>query len=586
MGNINQLPIVLGSLRYKGSSDTNLGFKVPFTQTFKEVIEFDRTANIDLQQLFNDERQKSTTFRPSCKFDIIFSNSYTGYSTYEPFINNLFYTNAAEAASSNCNSTTVQWYGFPQYTEFDFIRNDYNAIGYTQPPNNHLKFVPKDAGKYNWNFYMSYAYDNNSTKQLQATINSPLPIGVRNFTWTASDGIPYVSIETSINGLSIIQFTCPISHGLNVGEFIKLSNSSLYNNIELFQVYSLGNGSTGSEEYILNILNPGFSNGILQGTFKRVILDSNLNESTSEYYVRRHKILTQTINTVIAKAGFDQIIFKDDLQYERAAMTPNNIPRVSIKNGSQSYTLSFNEDIDLNNIVDNQKRPISELFYTVLWKGYFGWTKSLKQGYEFNLPLNPVDNLPTTWWSDNNVNSNTNLTTTTYSVPPPLGVNQLGNNFNFIYTNELSTGDVIDGDLCEWNGYELNERVISTYFHKIRFNPDNFDIGGNQQRPFGYYYQPHFGIKIRQFSDYIEDAEPQNSVGIPNYASFSTSRNVFFWREPYYYGFFDSNGNGVSFPFMNGKHHPYGNFIFRIIPDGTNYKQFNTYQSPVIDGCE
>ena len=31
------------------------------------------------------------------------------------------------------------------------------------------------------------------------------------------------------------------------------------------------------------------------------------------------------------------------------------------------------------------------MYFTTLWKGYFGWTKGMKQGWEFNQPL---DNLP------------------------------------------------------------------------------------------------------------------------------------------------------------------------------------------------
>ena len=77
MGNINEIRIVLGSLRYKSANNVDSALKVPFVQTSKEIVEYDKTVDLDLQQLFDDERQKSSLFRPSCKFLYIFKNSYT-----------------------------------------------------------------------------------------------------------------------------------------------------------------------------------------------------------------------------------------------------------------------------------------------------------------------------------------------------------------------------------------------------------------------------------------------------------------------------------------------------------------------------
>ena len=94
MGNNKEIRVVLGSIRYKSASDVDFGIKVPFIQTTKQIVEYDRNVDLNLQQLFDDERQKSTIFRPSCKFLFVFKNSYTGTSTYQPFRNNLFYVNA------------------------------------------------------------------------------------------------------------------------------------------------------------------------------------------------------------------------------------------------------------------------------------------------------------------------------------------------------------------------------------------------------------------------------------------------------------------------------------------------------------
>jgi hypothetical protein len=294
------------------------------------------------------------------------------------------------------------------------------------------------------------------------------------------------------------------------------------------------------------------------------------------------------VDYVLSKAGFEENIFRNNTKIERAVLTPNNIRRTSVKEGSQSYTLSFNVDLDLLDLLDNQKRPISELFYTVVWKGYFGWAKQQRLGYEFNLPLDPITKTPTTWWAS--PNSLTNLTTSQYTNPDSYGINPIGTPYQFIYTNTPISGDTIDGDLCEWNDYEQKERVISRVFHKINFNEDNFLVRlytdeENYFRP-GYYYNPLHPIQIRAFSDYIETAGPNEVSGIPNWAYFSENRNLFIWRDIYTYGYVDSDGIGVDQPFLNGKHHPFKNIIFRLIPEGTNYLQLNNVAEPIIDPCE
>ena len=144
MGNRQDIRVILGSLRYKSAPNTTLLFNVPLIQTAKENVEFDRNINIELEQVFDDERQSSDIIRPTCKFSLLFQNAYSGFTNYPPFENNLYYLNSASAAALQCLSgaTTISWTGFPQYNEFAFIRTDYNVSGYTQPPNEHLNFIP------------------------------------------------------------------------------------------------------------------------------------------------------------------------------------------------------------------------------------------------------------------------------------------------------------------------------------------------------------------------------------------------------------------------------------------------------------
>ena len=607
MGNSNDTRIVLGSLTYKGASNTDIGLNIPFVQTSKENVEFDRSLDINLATLYDNERQQSTNFRPSCKFAILFKNSYTGYSNYERYEKTLSYINEDAAAKLNCpTNSNVSWSGFPQYNEFDFIRTDYDFSGYTQPPNEHILFVNKSASTYNWTHYLSYPFENDYTKTLQAIDSNTN----QTLQWVASDGIPFVLYSSKIGGLGMISFRCPVKHNLTVGEYVKLSFS--YNGEDKYQVFSLGTGLEGSDMYTFNIVDIGFTGTTFDnntsGTFKRIINIENQIETLSSYYVRKHKIITNIEDAVLVKAGFEQNIFGTKKKYESSGYTPNREARVSIREGAQSYTLSFNRDIDINKMIDNQKRPVSELFFTVLYKGYFGWMFGqtsfsnpntyigMKQGYEFNLPLNDsvLPGIPSPWWALGNNLSNTNFPISTYTKtqPTPAG------SYVFTYLDTFMSGDTLDGGFCEWNNYEQKERVISEIYHKLTYNPNVFNVTSSDTRlqfnPFGFYYKPHYGLKIRDFSSYIETGSPKDVVGVPNYSYFSTKDNLFRWRDIYTYGFIDNDGNGVNYPFFNDTHYPYSDNTFRIIPEGTNYieRDINYYAnlygaaSPIVDNCE
>ena len=612
MGNVNYTRVVLGSLRYKSAPTTDLAFQVPFKSTQRELIEYDRVADINLQQLFQDERESSNFVRPSCKFQLVFQNAYTGTTRYPPFERNLYYVNAEEVIASRCvnlsNNSPLPWGGFPLYNEFDFIRNDYNISGYTTqsgntiPPNVHVNFVTKSASTYNWNFFLSYAYDNDYNKQLRAQFavpdgnNTTYPT----LSWIVSDGIPFVIQKSTFNGRNIIRFRCPVRHGMSVGNYVQLSSNFTYDNNRLYQVYSLGDYTFESDEYVFNIIDYGYTgltfNTGLSGTAKRVLNVNNVTDSISEYYVRRHKLLTQVEESVLVKTAFEENIFNNSKKYESSGLTPNGVARVSIKEGSQTYSLTFNKKIDIGELLDNQRRPITELFFSVFWKGYFGWTfgmrnlnqnnfYGLKQGWEFNLPPQPNSNTPSTWWQNSETNSDTNF---------PIGVYNT-NLFNsptfagFTYIESLKEGDEVDGEICEWNNYEQRERVISDMYHKIKFNPYVFSINSNSLQNTnsrGYYYKPHYSLPIRVFSDYLEEGNANIIDSVPNWAYFSTNLNSFRWRDLYPFGFVDTSGLGYDFPFLNGVHYPYENYVFRIIPEGTNYVEQTIIQQPIIDNCE
>ncbi len=566
---MNKYTLIPSNLRYNNAPSTNQDIILNLDAQNQELIEYDRSATISLAQLYDDERQSSTIFRTTFKLNYLYANTISGTTEYTPFKNNLYYLDPINSKQSGI------WKGYPQYYEFDFFR----------PPVNdqHFVYKSKSAYTYNWVYYISYPSENDGEKKLSYTSQV---FGTT--IWKAKDGIPFMLKNTRYYGSPVIEFLCYVPHGLAVGEYVELSFK--YNNKNLFQVYTLGNGLTDSQEYIFTIYNPGFTGDTFKdytkGILKRVVNPSNISETKSKYYIRKHKIITDVNDIIVTKNGFEKNYLQEERQLEYGPITPDGITRISQKTSSNSYNFTMARDIDINGLIDNQKRPVSELFLTVVHKGYSGFFNpkntnsnvALKQGWRFN-----ITSSPNPWWSPDNSLSNTNISTTSYTkyqndVP-----------FVFNYNSDLNKGDTIDGAFCEWNDYLQEERVISEFYHKIKYNEDVFQtVPFNVKNANGYYYQPHHKMQIRVFSDYVEVGNADEVENIPSYAFYSQSDQQFRWRDLYSYGFVDSTLRGVDYPYFNNAHYPFSSNIFRLIPEGSNYitQGIPISIKPIIDDCE
>ena len=557
------------NLKFQSAPNVDQQINVPLDQKSQTLVEYDRSATVSLAQVYDDERQKSTIFRPTFKLSYYYNNVITGTTLYVPFKNNLYYVNPEKSTVDNV------WKGYPQYYEFDFFRNDVN--------DGHISYRPIRAYTYNWTTHLTYPYKNVYDKKIFCIING------NTFEWTVSDGIPFVIKNSQSNGNTLISFECISPHGLTNGESVELS--FFYGSKNTFQVYSLGNGLLNSDKYIFNVYNVGytgstFSDGTI-GTFKRVINTTNPVETRSSYYVRVHKVITNVNESIMTKAGFEKNPFYDLKKLEYSSITPNNITRVSQKNSSNTYSVTFKRDIDIKGLLDNQKRPVSELYLTIINKGYSGYFNNptnnvgLKQGWEFN-----VTSTNNSWWDSNNVRSNTSIPVSSYTQTS--GVTK-----TFYYNQDLIIGDEIDGDICEWNSYLQVERVVSPYYQKIKYNQNVFQTtSASTTNGNGYYYRPHNKMVIRVFSNYIEVANKNVVSEIPSWSFYSNSDQQFRWRDIYTYGFFDELGRGVDYPFLNNSQYPFENILFKLIPDNSGFNINNTISGvdipyrPIIDGCE
>ena len=559
--------IVLGSKKYAGSSTVDQQLQVPLIGTRRTMVEGDRSTVVGLNQLFDDERNSSNTIRLSGKIVNIFDNTLSGRTDYVPFRNNLYLI--GEQTSIN----TGVWQGYPQYDEFGMIR-DRGIDG-------HITFTPKSATTYNWSIYVTYPFSSTTAQTMTYTnenFNST-PI-----VFNAGEGIPFVLKKGSFNGKQIVYFYCGTNHNLRVGQTVELNIT--INGKNTFQIYSLGDTTYRSEFKVFSIFDLAFSqtevyNG-RYGMFKRIVNIDNSGETKSRYYVRLHKVLTNNDETFITKMGFENNPFPSKRKLEYSALTPNNVQRVSVKTGTQSYGFMVNKDIDVTNIVDNNNKPLTKLYITIINRGYMGWFNKPAQnqqtaidiGWEFNFLKNSVD----TWWNHQSIINKDNIPVSYYTKQ---GV-------NFYFNKLLKKDDVIKGDFCEYNDIEQKEYVLSPIYHKYSLNTEVFYDNSINNYPSGYLYVPHYDIPIRVFSDYIETGVKGEVDVVPPYSYYSENNNKFLWRDLYTYGFIDNNGIGLNIPFINNAHYPFKSIYFLHYNAQRDINNVNAtiINPPTVDDCE
>jgi hypothetical protein len=144
----------------------------------------------------------------------------------------------------------------------------------------------------------------------------------------------------------------------------------------------------------------------------------------------------------------------------------------------------------------------------------------------------------------------------------------------FISGNTITTGTTLTGGFIEYNKSELKERVVSEAFHKLTSPLDVFDhdqddnstySGVSINNKVGLYYQPHYKVKLRELSPYVETSITNEIYGLPQNAKYFENEGLWKWRDLYDHGYIDEDGNGTDFPFVNGQHYVKSdiNFYFR-----------------------
>jgi hypothetical protein len=110
----------------------------------------------------------------------------------------------------------------------------------------------------------------------------------------------------------------------------------------------------------------------------------------------------------------------------------------------------------------------------------------------------------------------------------------------------------------------VKETVLSHVMH--RFNTVDREVtvakpiaGGtiNGPRNEGYNYYPHHSIKIRQFSNYVEQGDT-SVINIPSYSE-DLGDDRYLWRDFLDIGYNDGQEETIDYPYLNNVHYLYNN---------------------------
>jgi hypothetical protein len=606
--------ILLPSKRYYKADEQDLNLNVKLENDETLLREGDKDIIVNLADLFNEERNKSINYKIYGKIKMVFRNMYSGHTDYYPLLKNFYLVN--DGTSENTLDSTI---GFVPYNEFAFHRNDVirevaeiqkgstvgipnNEPKVTIPIDNrytgHTKTTVMEAPYKNWNLYLTYVFSGQTDFPMKYTLSGDTN-GDKTYSFNSGDGIPF-RVEDNGNYFTL---TSPIEHGMSQGEYIILSGSTMLSDLiiskKIFYIDSVGNEIYNSENYVINILKSEFTsghtlNGVIFVLGKRCKDINNISGTTSQYYVHKHKTLTTIEDYILDKVGFESTIWEEERKILFENLLQENDVLVE-RNRQETLLFDFKNSFTLSGITNNLGFTPTEVYVTTIFKnenGFFDYPPKL--GYKFNFHDTWIDNQ----FSGSTSREN-NITTRTFN----------GNTSGFTFTGGeiygLTKGTVLTGAFVEHNVSEIKERIISETFHRFSHrkntgdgkrlfdhNQDqsSFYYGSNPNNIVGYYYQPHYRVKLRELSPYVETSkldttQPDTLINLPENAIYDNNEKLWKWRDLYDHGFIDQEGNGTNFPFMNDTHYVIKNINFYLrnenayINKNDQFGGFNNYKN-------
>lgn len=537
---------ILGEYKTRESinKDTYLRIEVNNNERLLPPGEINKV--LDLSNQFNRERQKCPYYRIQGKINPLISNvlfNVTGNDSWQSFSTSLFTNNTFDSDKPDLTyeeSITKHlkeidgWHGYfdprittgglcnffdmePKRERFSFTLDKTNPA-----PNSSVK---------NWELTITYPYSADTTHPL------------------IDGGILLVQKEDAIlGGRKMTALSVPVFHNLVEGDIVRIT------------------GTTKDDDYVVKRV--GLDNGDFKKYFFCIDIDPTtinigsksrmikiIDDFPCQYYFRKFKkIKTRTAPVIetddyeVFKLAFSENIYEDAIEH-----------------------FVFNEDIDISDLTDNLGRPLSEIYLSIIKTDSNNIFGKISSGIEspYLTFLNTANtnqylkNIPVIQ-KIHNVSSAPSQTFTALELDVKV------NNSDFY------------GDVVEYSNINVEEVILSDVYY--RFSTVNREtttntsvsipstvIGGqptflsytiNSPRPEGYYYKAHHLIKIRDYSNYIEEGD-ENTYGKPDY-SVNLGDGRYLWRDLLEIGSNDVKEKYVNYPFVNGCHYMYNNYCFEV----------------------
>lgn len=555
----------LNVIKSKNSVNTDSLFKINIEGKERLLPTNEINKIVNVADRFNTERQRCTFYRiigtinPTVSNvlfnlnDSILLNKYTyaGFNNLEFLDSSYPKDNDVIDQSDFTFKSSIEnflkehdgWFGF---NEPDLTKASLCGYYDMEPKRERFSFLP-DTNPFhstntsiekNWELTITYPKTMDKTHTM---VNGGLLI---------IDTLPVIVSTRAMTAIGV-----PCFHNLSIGSIVRITGTQGYNGDFVVVRLGLDNGDLKNNYFVIDIPPTGTINQ--NSRIKKVI-----GGVESEYYFRKfRKIKTKSTN----------IIETDDYETYQAGFSENTYNDIISQ-------FVFNEDIDVNELTDNLKRPLSELYFTIIKTNSNGLFTNVASGIEipFISNINTSSNTP---YLRNVpvINKIHNGNSLPFPTHIPLEANITINN-----NDSINGNNDFYGDLVEYNNNEIKETILTVVSH--RFNTlnretvanidyvngittstpivpiyKNIDLGPRQE---GYYYQAHHQIKIREFSTYIEEGN-NFTVGVPDYA-INLGDNRYLWRDLIDIGFNESSDKPLDYPFLNGSHYMYQTLVFNL----------------------
>lgn len=519
---MRDLNLRLNSSNSLSDNDLNKIVEINLLSSNKILPTNEYNEIINENEVFNRERSLSDTYRLCINLNPHFTNvlyNLSGVDSLKTFSTSLILDNSYPSNSTINDDEDLTFdkaFNEKLLEENGWFYYLNNSKSFGNCEKKYLKPYPNDfeLNENNWDITITYPFKNISRKG-DITFNGLQIIDSRMVT---VGGVNYLGLGTATK------------HGLVIGDKVKISGILPSSIDGEYLVVSLGLDNKQFEENYF-IIDLQFSSFIGITNDSRMV--RNVYGVYSRYYFRVLKKVPTTVNNEILLGDYEL----NDLSYGL------NIYSDLLKQ------IIFNTEIDLEGLTDNLGRPLTEIFLTLIKKPNKDFSSN-KSGIE----------VP-------NFGTNSNFP----SVPDIRRIHN-GGVVPFLSNQPIETNITVNNieffcDVVEYNDNELFEKVLSDVNYRFsnlnrEYSTSMIINGVNtiiNPRYEGYFYKPHYRIKIKGLSNYIEENENNDIENVPEYKTILPDGKVI-WRDVLDRGINDIDGEINDYPFLNGNHFLFKNF--------------------------